>query len=216
MESNLVSQPEQIAETIVANAQTSANRRYIVAIAGPPASGKSTLAKRLSSLINQQVGQPLSEVIPMDGFHYDNDWLDQHQLRHRKGAEQTFDSHGFVDMVEQLHRANKPVSIPLFDRDKDAVIPDARTIAPQQHILLIEGNYLLLTTKPWSQAHALYDYSAFLNPGIEVLEERLVRRWLKQGYDNKGARQRALSNDIPNAKFVLEHSGAADVILMQG
>ncbi|CAA6814850.1 MAG: Fructokinase (EC [uncultured Thiotrichaceae bacterium] len=216
MESKFVTHPEQIAETIVTKAQASANKRYIVAIAGPPASGKSTLAEQLSLLINQQAGQPLSEVIPMDGFHYDNDWLDQHQLRPRKGAEQTFDSQGFVDKVKQLSLANKPVSIPLFDRDKDAVVPDARTIAPQQRILLIEGNYLLLNTKPWSTVHALYDYSILLNPGIGILEERLVQRWLQQGYDNEGARQRALSNDIPNAKFVLEHSGATDITLTQG
>lgn len=206
-------QPEQIAATIVANAQASTGKRYIVAIAGPPASGKSTLAEQLSLLINQQAGQPLSEVIPMDGFHYDNDWLDQRQLRHRKGAEHTFDSKGFVRMVERLHLANEPVSIPLFDRDKDAVIPDARIISPQQRILLIEGNYLLLNAEPWSEVHALYDYRVLLNPGIEVLKERLIQRWLGQGYDYAGAQQRALSNDIPNAEVVLEHSGTADLVL---
>lgn len=213
---NTETQPEQIAKTIVKNAQTSANKRYIVAIAGPPASGKSTLAEKLSHLINQQSNQPLSEVIPMDGFHYDNDWLDQHNLRHRKGAEHTFDSKGFVRMTQQLHRANEPVSIPLFDRDKDMVIPGAKTISPQQPILLIEGNYLLLNTEPWSQVHPRYDYSIFLNPGIATLKERLIQRWLGQGYDTDGAQQRALSNDIPNAEFVLEHSGQADCVLTQG
>ena len=47
--------------------------RYLVAIAGPPASGKSTRAEALADLF-----QPgTAAVVPMDGFHYDDGLLEK-------------------------------------------------------------------------------------------------------------------------------------------
>jgi pantothenate kinase len=45
--------------------------RSIVAIAGPPGAGKSTLAQALVDDLNDQIAGT-AEVIPMDGFHYDD------------------------------------------------------------------------------------------------------------------------------------------------
>lgn len=185
----------------------------MVAIAGPPASGKSTIAEELSILINQQSGSHISDVIPMDGFHLDNESLDQLNLRHRKGAENTFDSNAFVKMVKSLHDAKEAVSIPLFDRKSDATVPDAKLISTQQKILIIEGNYLLLDSEPWTQAHQMYDFKILLKPDIEIIKDRLIDRWLENGYDLEGAQKRALSNDIPNAEFVLKHSVKEDLII---
>ena len=202
-----------LADKIIAEAKSQASKRYMVAIAGPPASGKSTFAEKLSLQINQQNRETISEVIPMDGFHLNNTTLDKLGLRHRKGAEKTFDSIGFTKMIKTLHTANEALSIPLFDRTKDATVADAKTISPALKILIIEGNYLLLNLKPWSQIHELYNYTVFLNPGLETITERLIDRWLTHGYDLEGAKQRALANDIPNAEFVLEHSIDADLIV---
>lgn len=185
--------------------------RYMVAVAGPPASGKSTLSEKLSLLINQQFKFQVSEVIPMDGFHLDNTSLDKLSLRHRKGAENTFDSEGFTKMIKTLMSTSEPIRIPLFDRQNDACIPDAKVISSKQRILIVEGNYLLLNSKPWSDIHGIYGYKLFVNPGIKVIKERLINRWKDNGYDLEGARHRALSNDIPNAEFVLEYSIKADL-----
>ena len=55
--------------------------RKLIAIAGAPGSGKSTLAEELA----HQLG-PTAAVMPMDGFHLDNDALHAMDLFHRKGA----------------------------------------------------------------------------------------------------------------------------------
>lgn len=204
---------DSLAEQIIANTKAKINKRYMVAIAGPPASGKSTLAETLSLKINKNLDNEMSAVIPMDGFHLDNDSLDKLQLRHRKGAENTFDSKGFVNLIKTLNNTKESISIPLFDRNSDATIPDAKTIYPEQQILLFEGNYLLLNSVPWAQAHEIYDYKIFLKPDIETVKKRLIDRWLENGHDLGGAKQRALSNDIPNAEYVLEHSVAADLLI---
>ena len=202
-----------LADKIIAEAKSKASKPYMIAIAGPPASGKSTFAEKLSLQINQQSQESVSEVIPMDGFHLDNTTLDKLQLRHRKGAENTFDSIGFTKMIRDLHSSNEAISIPLFDRAKDATVPNAKTISPETQILIIEGNYLLLITEPWSQVHGNYDYKIFLNPDIGTVKKRLIDRWLENGYNLEDAKQRALSNDIPNAEVVLEHSVEADLVI---
>ena len=57
--------------------------RPLIGIAGPPASGKSTLAHALA----EQTG---GIAVPMDGFHLDNPILEARGLRQRKGAPETF------------------------------------------------------------------------------------------------------------------------------
>lgn len=180
--------------------------RYLVAVAGPPASGKSTLAEKLVTKINALAGQELSVVVPMDGFHLDNTVLEQQGMLHRKGAPETFDGDGFVELVKHLANTDKDVAIPGFDRSLDAVVAGAQRVKAEQRILVLEGNYLLLDHQPWCSVHDLYDEMIFLSPGLKVLETRLIDRWLKHGLDESAARLRAESNDLPNARYVLGHS----------
>ena len=66
--------------------------RFIVAIAGPPGAGKSTLADALHEELTRR-GEK-SAVLPMDGFHMDNGILEERGLLKRKGAPETFDVRG--------------------------------------------------------------------------------------------------------------------------
>ena len=102
---------------------------------------------------------------------------------------------------------------PKFDRQLDLAIANAVTIQPQTRLVVVEGNYLLLNSEPWSSLREVFTATVFLSPTLEVLEERLVSRWLTHGLDAEAAYQRATSNDIPNARLVLAQSGDADLHL---
>ena len=78
-------------------------------------------------------------------------------------------------------------------------------------ILIVEGNYLLLKDTPWNELQQFWDETIFINPGVEVLQKRLVARLLNYGLDDESARNKALINDIPNAHYVLENSIPADI-----
>ena len=93
----------------------------------------------------------------------------------------------------------------------DAVVPDQDEILFRHKILLIEGNYLLLKSDPWYRLADMFDLTIFINPGLPELENRLVQRWIDNGFDQAGAENRAHMNDIPNAKTVLVHSITADI-----
>lgn len=182
------------------------NGRRIIALVGGPASGKSTLSAKL------QNGIPNSCVVPMDGFHRDNDDLERHGLLARKGAPKTFDVNDFVSIIKALRNEGE-VSFPTFDRANDCVVPDNGTVTPSDTTIIVEGNYLLLNVAPWDELAEMWDLSISLDVPLGMLQSRLITRWLKHGHSAEEATQRALANDIPNAKFVLENSKAADLVV---
>ena len=78
----------KIADKITALA--SDHSRIAIAIAGPPGSGKSSLAAALCTHLGEA-----SCAIPMDGFHLDNSVLEARGLLQVKGSAETFDQQGY-------------------------------------------------------------------------------------------------------------------------
>ncbi|MBB4093606.1 nucleoside/nucleotide kinase family protein [Ochrobactrum pecoris] len=186
--------------------------RLIVAIAGPPGAGKSTLSDYLRQAINKGDEVP-SIVVPMDGFHLDDGILDQRGLLSRKGSPPTFDCAGFAVLLQRLQQAEDEVFIPVFDRSLELSRAAASVVVPEHRVLLVEGNYLLLDQEPWSRLVPFFDMTIYLDVPFPELERRLIDRWLGFGFDAETARNRARSNDIPNAELVVSQSRKADFVV---
>ncbi len=198
-----------LARDILARAQGA--RRYIVAVAGAPGSGKSTFAGDLIAALEAEA-PGASALMPMDGFHLDNAVLDQRGLRARKGAPETFDVDGLAVALDRVRAATGPVALPVFDRELDLARAGARIVGPDQPVIVLEGNYVLLRDPPWSDLAPLLDRTLFLPVAEDELARRLTARWLHYGLSPGAAEARALDNDIPNARLVAARSRAADVI----
>ncbi|WP_340638110.1 hypothetical protein [Salinicola tamaricis] len=133
---------EVMAERVLAASR--AERRTLVAIAGPPAAGKSTLAEALCARIDA-LRPGYVALVPMDGYHFDNAVLIPQGQLDIKGAPETFDVAGLSHDLARLRRDDGPVAVPLFDRPLDlARARRARLIQPGHRLVLVEGNYLLL------------------------------------------------------------------------
>ncbi len=180
--------------------------RQIIAVAGPPAAGKSTVSEALC----EEFGDHLV-VLPMDGFHLDNAILDAKDMRARKGSPPSFDALGFMDCVKRV-KAGELVYAPEFDRSLDLARSCAIEISDQP-IVLVEGNYLLLEIEPWLQLRPLWDLTIWLDISLETVEARSIQRWLDHGYDIDYAKRHALGNDVPNAAFTIENSAKADIVV---
>ena len=199
---------EDIARDIASQVQDMAGEgRRLIAIAGPPAAGKSTVAEEVARLLGET-----ATLVPMDGFHFSNDILDARGLRARKGAPETFDLTGFKSLLSRL-RVESEVAVPTFDRALDVSIGSSVLVEPQHDLIVVEGNYLLLDEPGWRDLAGFWDLSVFLSVPFETLETRLIQRWLDHGMEEDAARHRAMSNDIPNALRVVENVQAADLIV---
>jgi len=201
--------PEAIAAEIAKRLEDlpPADHRLLIAVAGPPASGKSTVAAELCNQLNAHGTR--AGLVAMDGFHLDNAILDARGQRARKGAPETFDLSGFASLLSRL-KAEDEVIVPRFSRDLDASIGSAIVISPEMTFAIVEGNYLLLDEPGWQALQPMWDFSAFLDVPEAELEARLTQRWHDHNLTPDEARAKIEDNDLPNARRVLTKSLAAD------
>ena len=188
-------------------------RRFILGIAGPPASGKSTLAEALREALNGGEGE-VATIAALDGFHYDDVVLNVRGHRPRKGAPFTFDTAGFAAMLGRLAAPSpEAVAVPVFDRDLELSRAAAAIVEPHHRILITEGNYLLLGDDRWRPIRDRLDLSVFLDVPEADLRRRLMDRWLGHGYDPEEANEKTEANDLVNARLVMESSVDPDLRL---
>ncbi|MCP1360722.1 nucleoside triphosphate hydrolase [Halomonas sp. BBD45] len=185
-------------------------KRFIVALAGPPAAGKSFLSEWLAREINAR--QPgIAAVVPMDGYHLDNAVLEPRGQVPIKGAPETFDPDGLLHDLQRIRRADRTVAVPVFDRPLDLARAGGRLITLEHRIVIVEGNYLLLDRAPWSALRECFDLSLFLEVPDEVLEARLIQRWLGMGQEQQGAIDKASHKDMLNARLIKTASVEPDI-----
>jgi pantothenate kinase len=194
--------------------QATSNVRLVIAIVGPPGSGKSTATDALEVLLAQNKEIKV-QVVPMDGFHYDNVILEQLGMTHTKGAPETFDVGGLDAVLKRLTAKNQTesIAVPVFDRNRDISLASARLIDKKMTVLLIEGNYLLLKDGPWSHLKKYFDLSVMIPCDEVILRARLISRWKNLNYNNNNSTIKVEQNDMPNAKLIVQESCSADVNL---
>jgi pantothenate kinase len=181
--------------------------RFLIALAGPPGAGKSTLAAELVAALGEG-----AKAVPMDGFHYDDRVLIARGARNRKGAPDTFDVQGFLHLLRRL-RSEDEVAIPLFDRNLEISRAGADIVTKADRLLVVEGNYLLLNEAPWPELAPLFDLTVWIDVPESELDRRLLDRWAHYGKTPAEARAWIDGNDMPNIRRVTRNSRPADVTL---
>ena len=185
-------------ELVRSTAEFDASRRVVVAIAGAPGSGRSSLAKRLVSRLNV-VAPGRAALLEMDGYHYDDQVLIERGLRACKGRPDTFDVFGLLHMLDRLkHNQEDEIAVPVFDRDLE--------ISRSVRALIIEGNYLLLDQDPWSGLHAMFDITVAIDAPEDILRQRLVERWRGYGFSPTEIEAKVERNDLPNGRHIMSKS----------
>ena len=189
--------------------------RVIVAVAGAPGSGKSTVAERIADALNAR-RDGTAAVLPMDGYHFDDLYLVPAGLRPRKGAPETFDVGGLFHTLKRLRDREDNVAVPVFDRDIEIARAGARMIGAETPVIIAEGNYLLLGREPWSRLRPLFDVAILVDVPEAVLRARLRARWEHYGLTEEEIGWKLDGNDMPNGRVVISESRGADLVLPNG
>lgn len=187
-------------------------QRRILGLVGPPGAGKSTLAEALLAAL-----PGLAVVVPMDGYHLAQAELERLGRAGRKGAPDTFDSAGYVALLQRLRapHVGETVYAPEFRRAIEEPIAGAIGVEAGLPLVITEGNYLLLDSEQapgthWPAVRGLLDEAWYIEVDDGVRVGRLVRRHERHGRSPREAREWAASTDEPNARLVAATRARAD------
>ena len=183
--------------------------RIILGLVGPPGAGKSTVGLALRDAFRD-----ISQIVPMDGFHLANVELSRLGRAGRKGAPDTFDSAGYVDLLKRL-RAQSPDEViyaPEFRREIEEPIAGAIPIFPETQLLITEGNYLLLDEGHWKKVPAYLDEVWYVDVDDALRIERLAARHQQFGRSRDEAIAWVNNTDEPNARLIATGKLRADLV----
>lgn len=199
---------------------TPTERKYMVGIAGVPGSGKSTTAKAVCAKINSMRPRldkhHVAVVVGMDGYHYTRQQLDQFpdpdEAHARRGAYWTFDSASFVDKMHELQQQGQSL-LPSFDHGVGDPVPDGISVIPQNKIILVEGNYLLLDIPPWADLKRVFNETWFIECDIDTAMQRVLERQIGHGRTPETAKWRVENNDRKNAMIIADTAARASLLV---
>lgn len=182
--------------------------RKLLGIVAAPGAGKSTLAQAIQNQFGAAV-----QVLPMDGFHLANSELQRLGRSARKGAPDTFDAAGFVNLLRRI-RAQGPAEVvyaPEFRREIEEAIAGAIALQPGTPLIVAEGNYLLLDDAPWCQLRELLDDIWYLEVPDALRQARLLARHMQFGRTRAQALAWMAQTDEPNAQRIAQGRAYADL-----
>ncbi|HEX7716673.1 MAG TPA: nucleoside/nucleotide kinase family protein [Marmoricola sp.] len=188
------------------------HERVVLGLCGPPGAGKSTLAQRVVETVG-----PEAVVVPLDGFHLQDEELTRLGLLHLKGAPDTFDAAGYLALLRRIRQQrDRTIYAPSFDRTREVSLAGAIPVLPTHRLIVTEGNYLLLDTPVWREVRNELTECWFLCGDDDRRRNRLVARHLQHGRDRASAEAWMSRTDEPNAVLVAATRDRADLVLDPG
>ena len=184
--------------------------RVLIGLIGKPGAGKSTL----SSYLIKNLPKETTALVPMDGYHLSNAQLKILGRTDRKGAPDTFDANGYVELLKRIKsNMNDEIYFPIFHREIEESIAAEGVVHPETTLVLTEGNYLLVESDGWAGVADSLTESWFVDVDNDKRMARLVARHVKYGKSPEDAHAWANGTDQRNAELIETTRMKADVVV---
>lgn len=212
--------------TQLAELQKQHSQRLMVAVVGPPGSGKSFFAAQIAWMASKGF-IPGSEAIalPMDGFHFPGHILNQKTLLMRngdripmidcKGAPETIDVESLRGLLGHIRRCDEKLTWPDYDRKLHDIVPHALRISASHNLILVEGNYLLVKVPPYRGIADMFDLRVYVEAPGPTIVTNLMNRHMAGGKTVEQAKDWVRRIDLPNARLVESTRPLADVVIQR-
>jgi type I pantothenate kinase len=138
----------------------------VVAIAGPVAVGKSTVAAALAAELRRR-GRTVA-VVATDGFLWPNAVLEARDLVARKGFPETYDLDRLERVVDAARAGEASLSVPVYSHQQYDVL-DEPDVIDRPDVLVVEGVVAL--------QRRLGDLSLYVDAAVEDVERWYVARF---------------------------------------
>lgn len=202
---------------LIALCRTGARERgrstIVAGIVGPPGSGKTYLAARLTCAVGRLTAPCECALLSMDGFHLSIAALQDLGLRAEKGSPRTFDVSGLVVLLDRVRQgSDQPIFAPDYDRALHEPVAARLRVDPGTDLVLIEGNYLLLDDERWSPVASRLDLTVYLDVPDAIRRDRLLARHERHGRTPQQAIEWLERVDEPNARAISATRSRADIV----
>ncbi len=118
------------------------------------------------------------------------------------GAPDTVDTKALAHLLARVSERLKPVVFPEFDRTFEEPIPGSITVMPEDELVILEGNYLLVDDADWARIGELLDLCLYVDIPEDVRLQRLTKRHVDFGKSPSDATEWVARVDQANARVI--------------
>jgi uridine kinase len=184
------------------------NTPYIILIAGPSTSGKSTLAKNLARQIS--VAGYNERVVSLDNYYKDLSHLSEEQReQHNFDSPDAWEHERILRDVQRL-KQGKPVEMPVYDFHTHSRSATTERLEPSDY-MIFEGLFALY----YKELCALADLKIYITlDDSTALKRRILRDTVERGRTRDSVIEQFCSTVQPaSEEYIRPSKVAADIIL---
>jgi type I pantothenate kinase len=158
---------------------------FIIGLAGSVAVGKSTTARVLQALLARWSSHPRVELVPTDGFLFENLVLEERQLMGRKGFPESYDLPALLTFLAEVKSGRTRVEAPVYSHLVYDVLKGQSITIERPDIVIVEGLNVLQPAKLPKDGEAIpfvsdfFDFSIYIDAAETLIESWYVERFLK-------------------------------------
>jgi pantothenate kinase len=167
----------------------------------------------LAQALVEQVGES-ARMVSMDGFHLARSRLRELGQLADIGAIDTFDAAGFLVLMRRLRCPTQEiVYAPEFRREIEEAVACAVPVEPYAKLVIVDGNYLLASQRPWRGLRELLDEVWYVEVEEPTRVSDLIARHRAYGASYEEAHRMAHGPDQRNAELVASTRSLANLIV---